>query len=346
MKNDCELGYTYHFLLLILISLAYFFTSIFNSPYQHRDTSVVLFFHFTIYLRYFIPFVFIFWSTKSIFYLIENKERGFAGLGECWSELFRAYVTRDNLIRLALLFLFLPLFKFSYNNIKQGIPVLTIETNDLLFHNIDYIIHGQQIPWELLQRFIGHPAITRFIDFCYLFWGTLYLFAIYWMTVSRRSFLRVQFFYSLAACWILIGNIAATVLASVGPCFFNKLIPTGTDPYSHMMAYLRAIPDLKAVQIQDVLWHTRTHEIFIPWGGISAMPSMHVSIAVLTALAFSDINKWFAFLMIIFAFIIQVGSVHLGCHYAIDGYISALATLAIWFTTKKLLLFFGLKENC
>jgi membrane-associated phospholipid phosphatase len=112
-----------------------------------------------------------------------------------------------------------------------------------------------------------------------------------------------------------------------------------------MMGYLRAIPDLKAVQIQDVLWHTRTHEIFIPWGGISAMPSMHVSIATLTALAFSNINKWFSFTMILLALIIQVGSVHLGCHYAIDGYISVLATLAIWFTTERLLQFFGLSKT-
>lgn len=345
MKIINFFNYTHHFFSLILISVLYFIISIYNSPYQDRNAPLVLYFHFTIYLRYFVPFIFVFWSTKSIIYLSTHRNEGFEGLGDCWRGLYQDYITRENIIRLIFLFICLPLFKFSYNNMKQGIPVLNHETNDLFFHNIDYIIHGKAIPWDILQRIIGHPLITKFIDFCYLFWGTLYLFTIYWMTVSRRSFLRVQYFYSLAASWIIIGNIAATYLASVGPCFFNKIITNGTNPYNHMMMYLRGIPNLKAVQIQDVLWHTRSNAIFIPWGGISAMPSMHVSIAILTALAFSNINRWFAFAMYIFAFIIQIGSVHLGCHYAIDGYISILATLAIWLTTKKLLLLLGLKED-
>jgi hypothetical protein len=163
------------------------------------------------------------------------------------------------------------------------------------------------------------------------------------MAMSRRSFLRIQYFCSLAACWILIGNVMAKVLASAGPCFFDRVTDTGVNPYQHMMGYLRTIPNLKAIHIQDFLWDARSQDILIPWGGISAMPSMHVSIAVLTALAFSNINKGFALIMWTFALIIQIGSVHLGSHYAIDGYISALATVVIWFTIKNLLIYLGLK---
>ena len=36
-------------------------------------------------------------------------------------------------------------------------------------------------------------------------------------------------------------------------------------------------------------------------------------------------------LLTAFAVIIQIGSVHLGWHYAVDGYIGASLTLAVWF---------------
>ena len=35
-------------------------------------------------------------------------------------------------------------------------------------------------------------------------------------------------------------------------------------------------------------------------------------------------------LLTAFAVVIQVGSVHLGWHYAVDGYIGARLTLAVW----------------
>lgn len=219
------------------------------------------------------------------------------------------------------------------------------QTLDLQLHQIDFILHGNHIPWTLLQKLIGYPLMTRFLDYCYLLWGTLYIFTIYWMALSRRSFLRIQYFFSLAACWIIIGNILAGFLASAGPCFFDKVTSATSNPYQHMMTYLNAIPELSVTRVQTFLWQARSQEILIPWGGISAMPSMHVSIAVLSALAFADISKAFAVTMGIFAIIVQIGSVHLGFHYAIDGYLATVATLAIWFATKWMLRCLGLAET-
>ena len=60
------------------------------------------------------------------------------------------------------------------------------------------------------------------------------------------------------------------------------------------------------------------------------MPSMHLSIACLFAILGWRISKAWGISATIFLALILVGSVHLGYHYAIDGYAAIVATLAIW----------------
>jgi PAP2 superfamily len=64
--------------------------------------------------------------------------------------------------------------------------------------------------------------------------------------------------------------------------------------------------------------------------GISAMPSMHVGTATLFALAAWPINRTFGKILAIHAMLIQIGSVALAWHYAIDGYVAAALTFALW----------------
>jgi hypothetical protein len=42
------------------------------------------------------------------------------------------------------------------------------------------------------------------------------------------------------------------------------------------------------------------------------------------------LNRAVGLILALFAAIIQLGSVHLGWHYAVDGYLSALFTFLIW----------------
>ena len=60
------------------------------------------------------------------------------------------------------------------------------------------------------------------------------------------------------------------------------------------------------------------------------MPSLHVAIAVLTAMTLFKSNRVLGYIAWVYAFFIQVGSVHLAWHYAIDGYVGAILVVALW----------------
>jgi len=85
-----------------------------------------------------------------------------------------------------------------------------------------------------------------------------------------------------------------------------------------------------ALGVQEDLWSTYEAATTGLGSGISAMPSMHVAVAVLMALAMHRVNRWVGVAFWAFALIIQIGSVHLAWHYAIDGYVAAVMVVAIW----------------
>jgi len=65
-------------------------------------------------------------------------------------------------------------------------------------------------------------------------------------------------------------------------------------------------------------------------GGISAMPSMHMSIVTLFVLAGWSVSRRWGLLATAFFVVIFLGSIHLGYHYAVDGYVSMALTTVIW----------------
>ncbi len=90
-----------------------------------------------------------------------------------------------------------------------------------------------------------------------------------------------------------------------------------------------------SIDTQKALWEIHAQRQAAIGSGISAMPSMHISTSVLMALGMGSINKRLAILFWAYAAVIQIGSVHLAWHYAIDGYLAAALTLIIWKLASK-----------
>jgi membrane-associated phospholipid phosphatase len=106
------------------------------------------------------------------------------------------------------------------------------------------------------------------------------------------------------------------------------------------MAYLHQaneVVPVMALQVQDMLWQAYAGSSTDIGAGISAMPSLHVATAFSYVLLGFDVRRWLGILFAGFAAFIMIGSVHLGWHYAIDGYVGILCTVLIWFAVGWLL---------
>ena len=71
--------------------------------------------------------------------------------------------------------------------------------------------------------------------------------------------------------------------------------------------------------------------------GISAFPSLHVGTATVMCLFAWQFGLFWKTAGMLFVTMILVGSVHLGWHYAIDGYASIFAVMLIWHLVGKAL---------
>lgn len=239
-------------------------------------------------------------------------------------------VVQRGIIALPCVLLF-PQFSSAFTSIKSAIPLLNPYGLDPLLARWDSLIHGGHA-WELIHPLVGYPFITFALNISYNLWLFIILitFAMVTAMTSDRE-LREQYLLSFFGCWILLGSVAAIGLSSVGPCFYGQLYPS--DPYAPLMSYLRSADHLHpiwALTMQDMLWESYESNIAGIGSGISAMPSMHVALATVNALLLSRLSRTAGLLGWAYLALILMGSVHLGWHYAIDGYVSILAVVLIW----------------
>ena len=245
---------------------------------------------------------------------------------------------RADVRRAVLYSVLLAVFGTLFSLSKRSIPLFNDYGWDATFIAWDRALHGGRDAWLLLQPLLGHPRITWLIGGLYHLWVLLiYLGNFFFIFFERDARLRARYVIAYIACWTLIGFVAAAVFASVGPCFVGPIL--GSHEFDAQMAYLREVDAVHHLQVLDVQarlleWY-RDSEATLG-AGIAAMPSMHVSQAFLFFLAMRTKPRWIAAIFGVFCGLILLGSVHLGYHYAVDGYVSLLMTGALWVACGRL----------
>jgi hypothetical protein len=240
------------------------------------------------------------------------------------------------LLTLTLLFLHATAFSFF----KCMIPDIQPFAWDGWLAACDANIHFGSQPWELLQRFFGYPWFTRIIDFSYVLWAIVIPLGMIWFAIGQcGSRLRMQVLLTNVIAWFLLGNVVATMLSSAGPCYYPH-VAGSANPFAPLMQYLTGIDerfDIYALGIQAWLWEGLTVRNTTLGYGISAMPSMHVGTTLLLALAAWKVNRIVASALFVYTVIMMIGSVHLGWHYALDGYVAIVGVWAIWWGIGRML---------
>jgi hypothetical protein len=124
---------------------------------------------------------------------------------------------------------------------------------------------------------------------------------------------------------------AWAVKSPVAPSASQSIFSCNVPYYLPLLTYLDSVHQHSffwARFNQEGMWQAFIHSA--PFGGITAMPSLHIAGVTLFAIAARALNRRLGTLFVTYAVVILLGSVHLGWHYARDGYASIVLTLTIW----------------
>ncbi len=264
-----------------------------------------------------------------------SRVSGWRGWTAAWQTERRGALSPRRLGGFLLVLVTLPLFARAFIGWKAAIPSFNPFSWDPQFAALDAALHGSAQPWEILQPLLGRPAVTRLLDSIYLIWHLVLVGVVVWQAWNPDRATRLQFFLAFVLAWILLGTGLATVFSSAGPCYFAQV--TGEpDPYTRLFEYLHSVDGrtpLGNLRAQEWLW--ANYQSGVENVSISAMPSMHVALPLLYVLA-SLRKPVLVCAFAVYTLLIIVASVHLGWHYAIDGYVSALAVPIVWWLAGRL----------
>lgn len=252
----------------------------------------------------------------------------------------RRYLTARTVIGLLLVSIFISQESQVHEGFKRNIGRASNPFRwDVSLQRADAWLHFGQPPWRWLDPLFHSTGMTAALDLAYWAWFPLVLAAGCWLAVLPNRRLRARALLAWALVWLLLGTGVAQLLPSAGPVYYHYVV-AGPDPYAPLLAHLDSVnagTGLIAVRLQQALWSNFQAIPIRPWLHVSAMPSMHVAIPALFSLVLfkfwrpAGVAAW-AFTAVIFC-----GSIYLGWHYALDGYVSVFGVLLIWAVSDRLL---------
>lgn len=226
-----------------------------------------------------------------------------------------------------------PAFFSAFTSLKSGIAHLHPYTWDPVVAGWDRALLGQDA-WRVLQPLLGHPPVTFALSVLYSAWHPAMIAIFGGLTFSlKRPALRSQALLAMIACWAVLGTWGAAALASAGPCFVGPLRLAAVDSFAPQAAYLRAanaqLPIWEFAEQNRLLAAAASGKPVLG-SGISAMPSMHVAVAMLMMLVGWRFGRLAGIVGTAYLAIVVTGSIHLGWHYAMDGLAGAAGAGLLW----------------
>lgn len=250
----------------------------------------------------------------------------------------RRYLCARSVIGMLIGCVFIALESQLHRTLKQMIGQSNPFRWDRALSNADEWLHFGVAPWRWLDHVFHPPLLTSSLDTAYWLWFPLMIGvggALVWLP-ERRTRARLLLAWGLT--WLSLGTGLAQLLSSAGPAFFH-LVSGAPDPYGPLLSHLNAVNDkypLVALAMQASLWKLRG--VTGPaWNGISAMPSMHIAIPALIAIALFRHYRAVSMLMWSYVVVISCASVYLGWHYAVDGYVSLIGVAILWRISERML---------
>jgi hypothetical protein len=201
---------------------------------------------------------------------------------------------------------------------KVMLPIAAPFWADPLLANIDHAIFRTD-PWRIAEVLFGWAA--PLIDTAYITWAPIKFATLIVVLVlpESRAKTRILIAYFLIMASAALGQY---LFSSGGPIFYARL------GLGDRFAALPVEPWVASTS--SYLWHDYLRAGGDIGGGISAMPSLHVGIALWVALAVRAYVPRLAFAGFSYFALILIGSILLGWHYAADGIVAISLVALAW----------------
>lgn len=208
---------------------------------------------------------------------------------------------------------------------KIMLPLASPFWADPLLADFDHALFRAE-PWRLAQSLFGWAA--PMVDAAYVSWVLIKfvtLAVVLALPESAKKSRALLAYFLIMACTAL----GQYLLSSGGPVFYARL------GFGDRFAALPIEPWVKLTS--GYLWTDYLRDGGDIGGGISAMPSLHVAIALWVALVLHAYAPRFALLGYVYFGLILLGSVLLGWHYAADGIVATGIALMSWHLARRVL---------
>lgn len=248
---------------------------------------------------------------------------------------FIVSVLARNGVRFVLIFAGFCVGLAAFTSMKLAIPTLVPFYADPVLADIDALIHfgnPGEIVHALLPQWLQYPLAYLYGPAWFLFWFGLTAF----VALNDSKALRQRYFWTMALSICLLGTVLAIALSSVGPVFYEAVYQNGR--FTALMGAVGASPAGSYMSdMFDYLYGNYLAGGHALGTGISAMPSVHLAIVTLNALMLASLNRFIGAVAWVYVVLVLLGSVFLGWHYAIDGYLSIAVVALIWWTMGRVL---------
>jgi hypothetical protein len=216
--------------------------------------------------------------------------------------------------------------QITFQALKQSLALERGFPWDPALSAFDRALHGGPA-WHWYAFLLDRPALLKLVDALYVVWFLALFVTVVWLCWTPVRALRQRALLALLLLWVVAGTAGAWMFASAGPCYRTASDPDAAELIARLDASRSAV---LARGNQHAVWDAAEKGQWLPFGGVSAMPSLHVGLAVLVAIVVWQRSRPLGAVLWMYAAVMQVGSVILGWHYGIDGYAGALLAWGAW----------------
>lgn len=215
-------------------------------------------------------------------------------------------------------------------NLKQYIPAVNEMLYDSPLWRLDAWLHFGIDPAVVATELAAEHGLLPWLDRAYvLYYPAQVVVPLLFLLAVKLRPRRGRFFFAYCLIWML-GGMMYFAWPSLGPVYYrpSRFVWLDQAPYAQYLQDL-LMRDYVRFRTDPAYYTVKLYQ------GVAALPSLHVGVLVLFAIAS---RPWRPVAVALWALtaVTFVGSLALGWHYAIDGYAGAALACLAWWTARIL----------